>query len=762
MIGGRSFCQVPEASDPTRDGGGARPLGLGRAVTASINDSNAIFYNPAGLVAVKSPQLIGMYYTRVFGTYNYFTSSFASPAPWGAVVGLGYVTSGISNIALYTDTGTAESFATYSDNVLIFSYADSLKRVDHSLQNIYIGANLKYFSKGTSGPINFYAQGSNMDLGVKYMPYNWLTFGANKQNVFTNNLVWNTGFSEKYSSPTFIGTRLLDMERGVAYNFDAEFPSASTVPTLYHTGAEVPVSKDFTLRLGADQAHDATNSKVLWNFALGMGLKIGMLTVDYAYHTYYNDQNFGSHFVSLSYTGDFENNIKAYAGTATGRNPTEGEKVIIQVYIPYGESKVWAVAPNGDEVPLAYDRRIDRWTGTWVVPKNYQEGKINFTIEMIDVEGNPDPVTTNDLIIITPDEASIEAAAAEKEAEELIMDSQRNAVWERMQKLLGSARNIDQFVYRQELGAIVANEKQLPPMQLNRPDDIILLSEVVSILEDSEKDGTKRTLMQEYLQKHDGNTQVTFRDITELMLESDYFRPEEIMVAAKPPEPEIKKGAETKGIILVSELPEEGMGGPVAELPLPVPAPKLEPVLAEKPVEPVVEAPKPELVLAAKPVEPVVKAAKPIVTEEDYEVLVDKTFLLVEKYLGFKDLRGKLIKRKDMAVIVAKRNNYAVPDIDESFFKDVDPASEEARFIQACYENKVIIGFPDRTFRPDQTIYSYHMIWMMSNSEKEEARKAVIRKYVKNQGNIKSTKFDYLVKSSVHTKYLPLGDAQSK
>ena len=818
IIGSHTFCQVPEATDPIRNGGGARPLGMGRAVTASINDANAIFYNPAGLAAIKSPQLIGMYYTRAFGTTNYFTSGFASPVPWGAVVGLGYVTSGMTDIALYTEEGTAEDFATYNDNVMILSYADSLKRIDHDLQNIYIGANLKYFSKGTSGPIDFYTQGSNMDLGVKYMPYNWLTFAANKQNIFQNNLVWNTGHVEKYPSPLFIGTRVRDMSWGVAYNMDAEFPSGTTVPTLYHTGAEIPVSQGFTLRLGADQAHDATNSKVLWNYALGMGLKVGILSVDYAYHTYYSDQSFGSHYVSLSYTGDYENNIKAYAGTATGRNPTIGDKVIIQTYIPYGESKVWAIAPNGDEVPLTYDRRIDRWTGIWIVPKNYETGKINFTIAMIDVEGNPDPVTTNDLIIITPEEASKEAASAEIAAEDVLKEVQRDAVWERMQKLLGEKRNINQFVYRKDLGAIVSKEKGLPPIAMERPEDIILLFDVVSILADSEKDRTKKTLMWEYLVKNDGNTQVTFRDIAEVISESGYFKTEEVMMAAKPPAPEFKSGATTKGIILVSELPaEEGMGGPVPELavipaapkeeikpvqvvaekpaapvveaPKPVEkpvevvaakpaapvveAPKLVHAVAIKPMAPVVEAPTPVQVVAEKPAAPVVEAPKPVQivaakpvevkkpvpgSREDYEAMVDKTFLLIEKYLGFKDLRGKPIPRKDMAVIIAKWKNYSLHDVEEPFFKDVDPTLAEAKYIQACYENKVVIGFPDRTFKPDQTIYSYHMLWMMSNSEKVEAKKAVIRKYVRNQGNIKSTKFDYLVNSSVKTGYLSIGD----
>lgn len=762
------FCQDSETSDPIRDGGGARPLGLGRAVTASINDVNSIFYNPAGLAAVKSPQLMGMYYSKVFGTYNYFTAGAASPTPWGGVAGLAYVNSGISDIPV-TITGTDASFANYTDNVFILSYADSLKKIDPDLQNIYVGLNAKLFGKGTSGTLDYHATGINFDLGAKYMPYNWLTFAMNKQNIFQGNIVWNTGHNEKYPSPTFIGTRVKDMNWGTVYTFDAEFPSAITVPTLYHVGSEVPVTNNFVLRLGADQAHDATNDKVLWNFAAGLGLTVGEFTVDYAYHTYYNDPAYGSHFVSVSYAANFENNIKAYAGSATGDKLVEGDNVTVQVYAPYSESYVEAVAPNGDVIPLKYDRRIDRWAGVWTIPQGYGTGKINFIINLLDVEGNPDPITTNDIIVITPEQASQEAALQQKAAEDAQKEVQRKAVFDQILKDIGEIRDRDQHVSASDMMTIISKEKKMMMANVEKREGMLRLSDVVNMLKESEMDESKRVFLNKYLESNTENRDATYNDVIDAVLASDYFSVEVPPVAvAKAPEVTEKKIIIKEGIemvetpqklILVAQAPAAAPAAPapVAVAPVapaaPVPEGMGGPVKEEE--VPVVISTQKAQVVAAKPPTPPAVSAKPAPgSKEDYAALVDKTFMVIEKYIGIKDLRGKQMHRKDAAVIIAKRNNYLLPETEGTVFSDVDPSLPEAKYIQACYENKVLVGYPDRTFRPNLVISSYELLWMMSDSERSGSGKAAVRAYTKNQGNIRTTKFDYAVNASIKTGYL--------
>ena len=42
-------------------GVGARPLGMGHAFVAVADDVNAVYYNPAGLINITSPQLTFMY-----------------------------------------------------------------------------------------------------------------------------------------------------------------------------------------------------------------------------------------------------------------------------------------------------------------------------------------------------------------------------------------------------------------------------------------------------------------------------------------------------------------------------------------------------------------------------------------------------------------------------------------------------------------------------------------------------------------------------
>ena len=218
-----AFCV--ETEDPIRNGGGARPLGMGRAATAVLDDIDAAYYNPAGLVGIKSPQFMAMYYTKVYGNYHYFVSAGATNTPWG-VMGAGFITSGTGQIPV-TQTGSDVAYAEYSDNLFFLSYADSMQGIDPIFRNVYVGSNLKLFSKATAGGMDYSATGYNADLGFKYIPYNWLSVGLNKQNVFGGQLAWNTGEREDFPSPLFLGAAVKDDHTKAIYSFDGEFPSSS-------------------------------------------------------------------------------------------------------------------------------------------------------------------------------------------------------------------------------------------------------------------------------------------------------------------------------------------------------------------------------------------------------------------------------------------------------------------------------------------------------------------------------------------------------
>ena len=82
---------IGTTNDAMTIGGGARPIGMGRAFTALADDAN-----PAGLAALKGPQAMAMY-TNLLGEVYYDEFSGAVPTPYGTF-GLGYITTGVTGI----------------------------------------------------------------------------------------------------------------------------------------------------------------------------------------------------------------------------------------------------------------------------------------------------------------------------------------------------------------------------------------------------------------------------------------------------------------------------------------------------------------------------------------------------------------------------------------------------------------------------------------------------------------------------------------
>lgn len=534
-----------ETQDPIRNGGGARPLGLGRAVTAVIDDINSPFYNPAGLVGLKSAQFMGMYYTKVYGNYHYFVSAGATRMDWG-VVGLGFVSSGIGQIPV-TTTGLDTTYAEYSDNLIFASYANSLRDYDPDLQNIFVGANLKFFSKGTTGGLNYSTTGYNLDLGLKYIPYWWLAFGACKQNIFAGEMIWNSGLRETYPSPLFLGVAFKNEAAMETYSFDAEFPSAPLEPSLFHIGMEHPFEDYFHLRAGMDQVYDSGNEKVLWNPAIGVGFILKGITIDYTYHPYYEDPGNAAHFISLSFTGGYESDIRATAGTGDKRTYLEEEEVPVTVKVPFEASTVIAEAPDQENVVLSYDFPSRTWTGKWSIPKGFRPEAYVFNVSVLDLQGKREATVTNDFHVQQKPEAP---KIAERDAAIMLLE-----------KYLERKLDNNALIKRKELAVIIANAKEYPliatpeaiskryiDIDVNskeakyieacfekkamsgyedgtfRPENDLSLASLISIMSDSEGVKETRIQMWQYLAKTDKTKLAAFNDVVNAVIASRYLR----------------------------------------------------------------------------------------------------------------------------------------------------------------------------------------------------------------------------------------------
>ncbi|HVN67588.1 MAG TPA: hypothetical protein VMT55_04380, partial [Candidatus Sulfotelmatobacter sp.] len=170
--------------DPMAVGGGARPLGMGRAFAAVADDVDTMFINPAGLASLRGPQGMTMY-TNLINEIYYSEFCAGLPAAFGTV-GLGYVITGVNQIPITVDTKTV--YADYYDTMLVFSYASVLARFFDYGKDIFVGMNLKLLNRGYNGGYNQSATGVSADIGCKYVYTPYLSFAVNRQSILPPSL----------------------------------------------------------------------------------------------------------------------------------------------------------------------------------------------------------------------------------------------------------------------------------------------------------------------------------------------------------------------------------------------------------------------------------------------------------------------------------------------------------------------------------------------------------------------------------------------
>ncbi|MFA5114270.1 MAG: hypothetical protein WC529_08250 [Candidatus Margulisiibacteriota bacterium] len=315
---------VGQTDDPLVVGGGARPIGMGRAFTAVADDADAAFINPAGIGGLKGPTAMMMMTNMLMGEIYYAEFCGAIPATFGTL-GLGLISTGVNQIP--TDVDSSTVYTDYYDTLIIFNYSTALARFFGYGRNIYVGANYKIFNRGWTGGINRFASGQSIDLGIKYIVTPYLSFGLSRQNVLPVTmggvLHWSTGAEEAIASLTKFGIAVKPLPLGgnVLFAYDIDFPAFSGRPVTMHFGTEWKTGQLLSLRGGLDQSLDAAApERTSWNPTFGLSFDFARFRLDYAYHSYYNDPALANNYFSLSYQADPWMELKGEAAPA-GESP---------------------------------------------------------------------------------------------------------------------------------------------------------------------------------------------------------------------------------------------------------------------------------------------------------------------------------------------------------------------------------------------------------------------------------------------------------
>ncbi len=173
-------------------GVGARALGMGSAYTAVVNDVTSGYWNPAGLLGVRSDLQVGAMHSEYFaGIAKYDYIGLAKPIDSLRSIGFTFVRFGIDNIPntidLIDPSGNIDydritSFSS-ADHAFIISYARKL-----SVPGLQLGGNAKVIYRKVGSFAT--AWGFGLDAGATYQRDRW-RFSAVARDITGTFNAWN-------------------------------------------------------------------------------------------------------------------------------------------------------------------------------------------------------------------------------------------------------------------------------------------------------------------------------------------------------------------------------------------------------------------------------------------------------------------------------------------------------------------------------------------------------------------------------------------
>jgi len=319
----------------------ARAQGMGNAVIASVEDVTAGYWNPAGLANFSAEQglQIGAMHSEWFagvGKFDYLGMTLPL-ANNNRRIALSLIRFGVDDIpntlSLFESDGTVnyDNIVSFSaaDYAFLGSYAQRLPLKNGKLLNF--GGNVKIVRRVIGSFANSW--GFGIDLGAQYKSGN-LRLGAMARDITTTFNAWHVTFSEDEKQVLLAtgnelpGINSLEITKpqiilGAAYLFEfnkfsllSEVNVTATTDGKRNTlvsgdpisldpniGVELNYNDFIYLRAGLSQLQkekDFDNRDTyISRPAIGIGMRLYSLMIDYAYTDLGDSQNRYSHVISL-------------------------------------------------------------------------------------------------------------------------------------------------------------------------------------------------------------------------------------------------------------------------------------------------------------------------------------------------------------------------------------------------------------------------------------------------------------------------------
>ena len=211
----------------------ARSIGMANAVVSSVNDVNATYWNPAGLLNIERDEIALMHSSYFANIANYNFISYAKNIDNESAIGFSLIRFAVDDIMDTTqlidnqgniDFNRIELFSA-ADYAFLFSYAKK-----NNLLNINYGLNIKIIRRIIGDFASSW--GFGFDLGIQHQNKNGWKFGFMARDITTTFNSWS--FNEE---------RLNDIQNTIeGQNQEIPEKSELTIPKL-----QIGLSKDFEL-----------------------------------------------------------------------------------------------------------------------------------------------------------------------------------------------------------------------------------------------------------------------------------------------------------------------------------------------------------------------------------------------------------------------------------------------------------------------------------------------------------------------------------
>ena len=177
----------------------ATAFGMGKAVTATSNDVNAIYWNPAGLVNVEDNQAALMHAEYFKGIAKYDYVAYAKPIDKESTIAFSFIRFSVDDILNTTQLIDNQGNINFN-RVSLFNASDMALHIGyakhHLLKNFDFGMNAKIVHRRIGSFANSW--GFGLDLGLQYQ-VNDYKLGLMLRDVTTTFNAWKID-SEAFAS----------------------------------------------------------------------------------------------------------------------------------------------------------------------------------------------------------------------------------------------------------------------------------------------------------------------------------------------------------------------------------------------------------------------------------------------------------------------------------------------------------------------------------------------------------------------------------